>query len=491
MIKKVFDNKDNIRDEIQRMRNNGEPVEKILELIAKIDIDKHPEHSEEVINYLHGIIEAILKEILNNKYILRQNIKRYHKKYPKSIINIKIINDVITLRNNSSHNVLTYNKNIRTDIIRTYFLYIKIITQEGNIDLKTFILPDIGSHLKELIEEYESKDNLEEENEEKSQNSKIIKYGSIFIISIISIIYSLTSDNSDNKIIFLSGTKDGTYYTMAKQLKEYDDNIEVSTSKGSIDNLKNLGEKKRIGFGLVQEDVLKEFAKEAIKGKESQKRILKNISLLNTILNEEIYILVREDSNMSSFQDIKEKKISIGSEKSGNAITAQSIYKKLFHQTLENRYYYKTFSKSLYALNHNSIEAIIIVGGEPLLKLQKTLKGIKLLSYHKEKALKGYTIGKIEQKSYPWITSDIRTLMVRSFLVTNLSQNKDLEILSILERFKKSIENNQTTNIHPKWREFTAIDCLPTLTNGLIYHSAVRLNHYCPNVNQLLKIEKK
>jgi len=486
MIKKIFDTKNKILDDIQRKINNGESVQTILDIIEKIDIDKSP---HEVINLLHFITESLLKEILNNKYNISKNIKLYHKEYPNSLINIDTIKNAVNIRNSMSHNGFIHNKVVIPSTINTYSLYIRFTAQEANIDLKNFTLPPIKNHLKELFRDEE----LEEENIEKSKktkNSKIIKYG-IILFLFLSIIYFFTSDNSDNKIIFLSGTKDGTYYTMAKQLQEYNDNIEVISSKGSIDNLKILGEKKRIGYGLVQEDVLKEFAKEAIKGKESQKKILKNISLLNPILNEEIYILVRDDSNMSSFQDIKDKKIAIGSEKSGNAITAQSIYKKLFHQTLENRYYYKTFSKSLYALNHNSIEAIVLVGGEPLLKLQKTLKGIKLLSYNKEKALQGYTIGKIEQKSYPWITSDIRTLMVRSFLVTNLSQNKDLEILSILEKFKKSIENNQTTNIHPKWREFTTIDCLPTLTNGLIYHSAVRLNHYCSSVNRVLKIEKK
>ncbi len=474
MIKRMF-NQSKILEEIQKKINNGESVETILEIIDKIDIDKSP---NEVINMLHFIVESLLKKILNNKYHISQNIKLYHKEYPQSLINIETIKKAVKIRNNMSHNGLVRDKVSIPFMIETYSLYIKFIAQEANIDLKSFVPPHI-SNLKELFEE----DDLEEKFEKKSK----VKYGLIPLVMLLSFfIYN----NFNDKIIFLAGTEDGTYHTMAQQLKErYDDSIEVVSSKGSVDNLKILGEKKLIGFGLIQEDVLKEFAKEAIEGQESQKNILKNISLLNTILNEEVHILVRDDSSMSSFQDIENKTIAIGSEKSGNAITAQSIYTKLFHKRLENRRYYQSFSKSLYALKYHDVDAIILVGGEPLLKLQKSLKGVKLLSYKKEKALQGYLIGQISQHSYPWITSEVRTLMVRSFLVTNLSEKKNVVILPILEKLKKSIENNKTSNIHPKWKEFTSLKCLPTPANGIIYHSATRFNSYCPKVKQIFKNE--
>jgi len=465
MIKNIF-NQNKILEEIEKIRNNGGSAQDILDKLEQIDSNKFP---LDIMNYQHWIAEFLLKKILNNRNLIGKNIKLYRKEFPNTLIEINSIIEAIRIRNLVSHEGLSRNHIKVHTALKTYSLYIKFIASESNIDLNSILLPPYIDYLKE---------SSTEECELEEVSKKNFKYWSVPVVILFSIIYYLNI----HSIIFLAGTEDGTYYKIAQELKDrYEDDIEVEPSKGSVENLKTLGLKKVMGFGLIQEDVIKKFAKEAIEGKELQKKILKNIYLLRPMLKEEIHILVRDDSNMSYFQDIKNREISIGSEKSGNAITAQSIYKKLFGKTLENQKYYQDFSDSLYALQHKEVDAVIIVGGEPLLKLQKPIKGIKLLSYKKSKTLTGYEIGNIEKDSYPWLKSDKSTLMVKSFLVTNISDKRDIAFLPILDSLKKSLESSDNSDIHPKLKEFAKLNCLPTLPNGVIYHSATRLDKYCKN----------
>ena len=190
--------------------------------------------------------------------------------------------------------------------------------------------------------------------------------------------------------------------------------------------------------------------------------------------------MVKEDSNLTYFKDIEDKKIAIGLVNSGNAVTAQYIYKSLFKKELKTERYDKSFDESIYNLKHNNIHAIITVGGEPLSRL-KTLTGVKLLSFQQQKAPSGYEIGEIKKESYSsWLKSDKRTLMITSFLLTNIADREKIELLPILKKLKENLEKSSSLKIHQKWKEFPAFDCLPILPRGVVYHSGTRLDiDYC------------
>jgi len=139
------------------------------------------------------------------------------------------------------------------------------------------------------------------------------------------------------------------------------------------------------------------------------------------------------------------------------------------------------FIQSLEALMHNQVDAVILVGGDPLKKLQKLNKKIKLLSYQPQQPLQGYQIGTIQPSHYPhWLTRPIRTLTVDSFLITNLPKSTKIPLLKYLKQLQKSIEINPPKDLHPKWKAFESLDCLPPPKNGMIYHLSTRLSMpYC------------
>ena len=474
MINKIFINQNTIIKTITKYGQSGESAQVILNSIKELNIDKHP---LEAIVSLQWILESLLKKVLeknNVKHsnIISKNLKEYFKKYPHSLLDKQKILSILNIRNDAQHfGKIRDNRMCR--MINAYILSIEFIAIEADIDLNRFIPPSSNEQIQQLIKENE----IEEEKEKKKS---YLKYWILPLIIIAISISSFLTYSYYHKIYFLTGFKGGTYYKMATQLKDnYEDDIDVIPSEGSVDNLKQLGEKKVIGFAFVQEDVITKFSKEARDGKESYKRMLKNIYLLKPIVKGEIHILVKKDSSMQYFRDLKDKKIAIGAEHSGNAITAQAIYKLLFpHKEFNNKKYSSNFQNSLNALQHNKIDAIIVTGGEPLTKLTN-LKGVKLLSYEQNKSQSIYEIGKIDKNSYSWLKSDIKTLMVTSFLVTNIADKKGEILLPILEKLKKSVESNKAFNLHKKWKEFPELNCLPNKNNRIIYHSATRMDGYC------------
>jgi TRAP-type uncharacterized transport system substrate-binding protein len=478
MIRKLFNQKQIIKA-ISRHQKENESTEVILNSIKELNWNKYP---LEAILVLQWILESLIKKILENNNlkcsnIISKNLKAYFKNYPNTLLDKRKIQDILDIRNNSHHYGKIRDSRMYT-LINSYILAIEFIAMEANIDLNHFIPPSSTEQIKAFAKENQLE--IEEEEEKKKKKSYLKYWFSIpLTLGISFFLYKYY-----NKITILTGAEDGTYYKMFQQLQDYESNIEVITSEGSGATLKILGENRdKEQFGLVQQDVLKKFAEDARKGKKLEKRILKNIYVVEPILKEEIYILVKEDSNLTYFKDIEDKKIAIGLVNSGNAVTAQYIYKSLFNKELKHEKYDKSFSESLYNLKYNNIDAIIMVGGEPLARL-KRLKGVKFLSFQQKKAPVGYEIGDIKKENYPWLKSDKRTLLITSFLVTNIADREKVELLPIVEKLKKSLENNPNLKIHQKWKEFPTFHCLPILPNGIVYHSATRLDiEYCGELN--------
>jgi len=488
MIKKIF-SQNQIIQAIEKYQKSKESAQIILDTIEKVNIEEYP---LEVLLELQWILESLLKTVLKKNDIehnhnLNQNVKKYFKYYHNSLLDKRQIHDIIDFRNHIQHHAKIRDKGIPV-LIKSLTFAIKFIAIEANVDLNSFTPPSSTKKIKSFAKKNEIEID-EEKEEKKAKIKKIKKYLTIPLILVVFIIYYFFSDKQEINI--LTGSENGTYSKMFLEVKEnYNDNINIVSTEGSGENIKWLGTKKYIGYALLQEDVLKFFIKEANKyGKISSKNILNNISLLKPILKEEIHILVREDSNMSYFRDLKGKEVAIGKEKSGNAITATTLYNNLFPKETFNKHYSSNLQKSLSELKDDNsdihIDAIIVVGGVPFNNL-KGESGIKLLSYKENNLSKkyeqGYEKGIIKNGSYGWLKEDIGTLMVTSFLITNIEKEEDIQLLPILDKLKKDIENNKTSTLtfHIKWKESLKLNCLPNISsNRIIYHSIMRQNSYC------------
>lgn len=296
-----------------------------------------------------------------------------------------------------------------------------------------------------------------------------------------------------------TGSKTGTYYQIGKNLSQYIApdaciNLQVINSNGSLDNVYNLISPKypKLKFAIVQNDVLQELQRRAKNGEEKSKKLVDSLRVIKPLYNEEIHILAKAGSNISSFADLKGKRISIGKAKSGTAMTSMLLYKELFGEKLSN-YIAEPFNDSLKKLTRGGIDIIIKVAGQPVSRLSQDMnKGteriIKLLSYDekdsKHNSIESYYTADIYGQNYHWLKDDISSLSTKSFLVTYNYKNhgttnkikKFVEVLnnqlSILQK-EASIDKNTP---HPKWKQVSN-ECNPALAGGWKYHNVV--NEVC------------
>ncbi len=459
----IFSKKDKPMKKLQAKIDRGESASTIINDIEQMDTHKNPLES---INTLFSITESLLKEILQNNKPCGKNISLYQSKNRDTIVNLQQIKKAISIRHETTHSLLIRDI-IKTDFaIETYIKYIRIIAYENKIDLDTFVP-------------------LSTEELNLSRQKKPLNIVKLIVMSLLVLLLFFFYFNRTLNPKFLTGSSTGTYYLIAQDIKAFiAPNLVVLESEGSVTNMKSIGESKEKGepiLAFVQNDVLKDLSKEARSGDRDKQKILNKTKVLMPIYNEEIHILVREKNlDIKNFKDLKGKRISIGMRDSGTAITTKSLYLNLFHEEINK--VYQPFNEALKSLKDRSVDAIVLTGGQPLSKLNRNISGIRLISYEGE-PLDGYAVGYIKKSSYSWLKEEkIRTLFIKSFIVTNIDSNKEnlLYLKSFLEKledFKVNIRKEKhLKNMHPKLKDLANETCLPNLPRGLEYHQLVKWN---------------
>jgi len=296
-----------------------------------------------------------------------------------------------------------------------------------------------------------------------------------------------------------TGSKTGTYYQIGLNLAKYVApdaciNLKVLNSNGSLDNAFKLNSTNNIKFAIVQNDVLQELKKLAEEGNKKATKLVQNLRVITPLYNEEIHIIANANSNINTFGDLRDKKISIGKEKSGTAMTSYLLYKELFGEELKKART-QPLDEALKDLEEGHIDAIVKVAGQPVMRLSKKMtkdseKYIKLLSYNEKNSahnpISSYYSAEIKGSSYKWIENDVPTLSTKSYLITYNYTNKREK--KYIKKFVKSLKaklsylKRQATNDlntpHLKWREVSN-KCMPKLPGGWKYYGIV--NKACSN----------
>lgn len=292
---------------------------------------------------------------------------------------------------------------------------------------------------------------------------------------------------ADFKIV--TASERGTYIQIGRDLAKLvappaDINLEVLPSKGSADNVQLLRNEPGVKFALVQSDVYQAMLDQASAGNAAAGRIIRPLRVVMPLYNEEIYFVVRADSPLTRIHEIKEKKMAIGLVGSGTALSASTLYRLMFNESLkEDNVSYLSNEEALIKLTTDkTVDVVVIVAGQPA-KLFADMKPearqfIKLLSYdpaarESVRAATTYFPASIRASSYPnWLEKDVPTLTVKAFLVTydyNLDQTK-----KYLAGFADSLCTNFDTlqsEGHPKWKE-VKMD-LPQLGRGWSYYPSI------------------
>jgi len=283
----------------------------------------------------------------------------------------------------------------------------------------------------------------------------------------------------------VTASERGTYIQIGRDLAKIvaptaDISLEVLPSAGSAENVHRLRYEPGVKFALVQSDVYQAFINQGAAGNAEAAAIIKPLRLIMPLYNEEIYFIARSDSPMNFVHEIKDAKINVGPLQSGTAMSATTIYRMMFNQSMpdESTSFLSNEDALVKLVSDKTIDVVIAVAGQPAKLLtdmkpeaRSLIKLLKIDPNHPatKAALKTYFASNVRASNYPnLITEDVPGFAVKAFLVTyDYSLNTTL---SHLARFARSMCQNFSVlqaQGHPKWKEVEL--AMPDVGKGWVY----------------------
>ncbi len=270
----------------------------------------------------------------------------------------------------------------------------------------------------------------------------------------------------------VTAAENGTYIQIGRDLARHvaaDANItlQVLATNGSVENVKRLRDEPGTKFALVQSDVYQAFLDQAASGNAEAARIMNPLRVIAPLYSEEVYVIARADSPLTSVHDIHGKRINVGPQGSGSAMTAATLYRRMFYAQIP--------PANLHMLDHQDalrriasdgggIDVAFVVAGQPAAVLSgldaSTARRLKLLKFDDtqpsaQDVLKTYAPATIKAVHHArWVGADVSAVAVRTLLVTYDYRANDTR--EMLARFARAMCRNflqLQSDGHPKWRE--------------------------------------
>ena len=284
----------------------------------------------------------------------------------------------------------------------------------------------------------------------------------------------------------VTASERGTYIKIGRDLAEFiappaNIKLDALPSAGSAENVRLLRYEPGVKLALVQSDVYQSFLDVAAAGNAEARAMIKPLRVIMPLYNEEIYFLVRADSERNFVHEIRNARLNAGESGSGTALTSATLYRLMFNEAMPDASVsYLSNEEALAKLvTDKTVDVVAVVAGQPAKLLvdmkPESKKLIKLLKFDprhptSEAVLKTYFPATVRAASYPsLLESDIAGLAVKAFLVTYDFQLKDTEqhlrglARSLCENFGQLREKG-----HPKWAEVDL--ALPALGRGWLYY---------------------
>lgn len=290
------------------------------------------------------------------------------------------------------------------------------------------------------------------------------------MLALATSVHADAASRSEYKIV--TAAENGTYVQIGRDLARHvatDANIalQVQVTHGSVENVKRLRDEPGTKLALVQSDVYQAFLDQAASGNAEAARIVNPLRVIVPLYSEEVYVVARADSPLVAVHEIQGKRINVGPQGSGSAMTAATLYRRMFYAQIP--------TANLHMLDHQDalrrlaagdggIDVAIVVAGQPAAVLSGLDAGmarrLKLLKFDDtqpsaQDVLKTYVPATIQATHHPrWLGADVSAVAVRTFLVTyDFRANETREMLA---RFARTMCRNFAllqSEGHPKWRE--------------------------------------
>jgi TRAP transporter TAXI family solute receptor len=248
-----------------------------------------------------------------------------------------------------------------------------------------------------------------------------------------------------------TGSAEGTYFKIAQDIKQVVEKegipIEVIQTNGSFENVNLLGAGK-VDLAILQLDVLRFVAE--IMLKETGLNVLQEAKVVLNLYPEEIHIITK-NVEIRTIQDLQGKKVAVGPEKSGSALTAEVLLAG-FNLNVER--VFDAPDAAIKKLGTKDLDALIFIGGAPVPAFRNLDKSFHLVAFPPDSGLEQiYIKKKLDKATYPW-AEDIETYAVPSVIMTRNRDERDYAIS--LQKLVLSIlvnkENLDATG-HPKWKD--------------------------------------
>jgi uncharacterized protein len=284
----------------------------------------------------------------------------------------------------------------------------------------------------------------------------------LFVVSILSLALMgvfTAAQAEDVKLILATGGTAGTYYpfggSMAKiwNTKIPGMNVTAQTTGASAENVR-LVNKKEAELALVQSDTV-DFAFNA---KEAFKEKLDKMQAIAVLYPEVIQVVVRADSPVKSFADLKGMKVGVGAPGSGTEANFRQLCDVYGVAKDDVKAQFLSFSESAEAFKDKHIDAFIVTAGIPNsaimdISTQNEIRILNIADDIVQKLTQKYPFlspVKVPAGTYKGLSADVNTVAVNAVLIVATDIKED-----VVYNLTKALFENQPelASAHAKGKE--------------------------------------
>jgi TRAP transporter TAXI family solute receptor len=255
------------------------------------------------------------------------------------------------------------------------------------------------------------------------------------------------------KMGIVTGGEKGTYYQfgldLQKLVKQADISLDVSPSKGSIENVYAVYQRPGVQLGIVQSDVLAFISR--LESDPTLNKIAKKTRMVFPLYNEEVHVLGKRGIN--DFDDLAGKRVAIGREGSGTYLTA-----RVFFQVSDIKPASTVLidtDEALAELKAGRIDAMFYVAGFPVRLLRDGVAEadqLALIPITNKNVLELYPQADIPANTYAWQQEKISTVAAKAVLVSFDYRFRDCDNVGRFAQLMARRLDWLVQNGHPKWK---------------------------------------
>jgi TRAP transporter TAXI family solute receptor len=275
---------------------------------------------------------------------------------------------------------------------------------------------------------------------------------------------------NSNTISIVSGNINATYLTIAYDLSavlDDGDNFRVLPviGKGGGQNIRDVRFLKGVDLGITQSILLNTARRTNELGPLADK-----IVYIAKLFNEEMHVVIRADSGITSLEQLSGRKVNFSDVGSGTQLSTRDIFRRLNIQAQEvNVGQADAFEQ----LKSGEIAATINIAGKPTAAMGKLRAddGFRFLPIPFPKELQEeYLPATLTREDYPGMIAagqEVDTIAVGAVLVAyNWPKGSDRyrRIETFVNQFFPKLAEFQKPPRHPKWRETNLAATLPGWT---------------------------